>query len=167
MERETIKKILIFLKNKEGKKIPNKLFNSMPIYESINYLETYPDDEICEYNGNLNLSRKNITKLPKVLYVYGFLYLSESNIIELPNELHVIGELNLNLCQEIKKLPNTLYVRDSLMLVHSNVAELPNKLYVRGNLHIYNTPLAEKYTNDEIIEMITSKGGKIAGNIYR
>ena len=33
MKRETIKNILIFLKNKEGKELPNKLFNSMPIYE--------------------------------------------------------------------------------------------------------------------------------------
>ena len=167
MKRETIKNILIFLKNKEGKELPNKLFNSMPIYELINYLETYPDDEICEYNGNLNLSRKNITKLPKVLHVNGFLYLSESSIIELPNELYVIGELNLVGCKQIRELPNTLYVRDSLMLVHSNVKELPEGLKVGGNLHIYNTPLAEKYTNEEIREMITSKGGRLAGNVYR
>ena len=53
------------------------------------------------------------------------------------------------------------------MLIHSNVKELPEVLKVGGNLHIYNTPLAEKYTDDEIIEMITSKGGKLSGKIYR
>lgn len=165
MERETIKNILIFLKNKEGKELPQKWFTSMPIHELINYLESYPDDEMCEYNRDLNLSRKNITKLPKVLHVNGFLYLSESSIIELPNELYVIGELNLVGCKQIRELPNTLYVRDSLMLNHSNVKELPEGLKVGGNLHIYNTPLAEKYTNEEIREMI--KPGFIKGKIYR
>jgi hypothetical protein len=167
MEKEALKRILDFFVTKEGKELPQKWFSSMPIHELINYLETYPDDEVCEYNRDLSLSRKNIIKLPKVLHVNGFLNLSDSSIIELPNELYVIGELNLVLCRKIRKLPNTLYVRDSLMLVHSNVKELPEELKVGGNLHIYNTPLAEKYTNDEIIEMITSKGGKLSGKIYR
>ena len=167
MERKTIKRILDFFVTKEGKKLPRKWFRSMPIHELINYLETYPDDEACEYNGDLDLSRTNIIKLPKVLYVNGFLYLGESSTIKLPNELYVFGELNLILCEKIRELPNTLYVRDSLMLIHSNVKELPEVLKVGGNLHIYNTPLAEKYTDDEIIEMITSKGGKLSGKIYR
>ena len=65
------------------------------------------------------------------------------------------------------KLPDNLYVKESLALDGANITELPNNLYVGWNLYIYNTSLAKKYTDDEIREMITSKGGTIKARIIR
>jgi hypothetical protein len=63
-------------------------------------------------------------------------------------------------------LPSNLYVGKSLKLWGcEQLTKLPDKLYVGGYLYIENTPLAKKYTNEEIREMITSKGGTIIGKI--
>jgi hypothetical protein len=49
----------------------------------------------------------------------------------------------------------------------TNITELPNGLYIGRTLFIKETPLAEKYTDEEIREMITSKGGTLIGKIIR
>ena len=68
----------------------------------------------------------------------------------------------------ITELPDKLYVGDRLILRGcTQLSKLPDNLYVGGDLIIENTTLAEKYTNEEIIEMITSKGGQINGEIRR
>jgi hypothetical protein len=36
-----------------------------------------------------------------------------------------------------------------------------------GDIYIYDTPLAKKYTNEEIYEMIKLRGGEIKWEIYR
>jgi hypothetical protein len=54
-----------------------------------------------------------------------------------------------------------------LVLHETNITELPNNLYVDANLFIWNTPLADKYTDEEIYKIVASKGGKINGNIVR
>ena len=88
-------------------------------------------------------------------------------IKKLPDKLHVEGKLDLSGCKQLTELPDNLYVKDSLVLYGTNITELPNNLYVGRNLDIYNTSLAKKYTDDEIREMITSKGGTIKGRIIR
>jgi hypothetical protein len=87
-----------------------------------------------------------LTKLPNKLYVGEGFYLNNSNIT---------------------KLPDNLYVGDSLNIKETSIEEIPNKLYVGWNLFIQNTPLAKKYTDEEIYEMITSTGGEIVRKIIR
>jgi hypothetical protein len=148
MERETIKNILDFLNTKENKKLPKKWFDSIEKLKLIKELENHPDDIQYKYDGFLLLSRTNITKLPNNLRVEN-------------------GYLDLVDCKQLTELPNNLYVEYSLFLDKTNIEKLPDNLYVGGTLYIKNTPIAQKYSSQEIREMITSKGGTLIGNIYR
>ena len=146
MDRNTIEKILNFLDANEGKKLPKSWFDSIEKLKLIKELENHPDDIKYRYEGDLELSETNITKLP--------------------NDLYVVGSLNLWKCQELTKLPNYLYVGDHLNIEGTNIEEIPNNLYVEFDLYIENTPLAKKYTNEEIYEMIKLRGGEIKWDIY-
>ena len=164
MKRETIKNIFDFLKEKEGKQLPKKWIKIKLIHE----LENHPDGTQCIYYDHLDLSGTNITKLPNDLYVDGRLILETcKQLTELPNKLHVEDGLSLWDCNQITELPNKLHVGDDLSLCGTNITTLPDNLYVGGYLDIYNTPIAKKYSNEEIREMITSKGGILIGKISR
>jgi len=190
MERNTIEKILNFLKEKEGKGLPKKWFDSVKKFELIKELENHPDGTQYKHRGDLNLINTNIKKLPNDLYVTGDLVLYNSyqlkvlpiklhvggsldladcvHITELPDNLYFDGALDLRGCQYLTELPDNLYVKGSLGLDGTNITELPNNLYVGINLYINNTPLAKKYTNDEIREIIKiPMDDGIKGQIYR
>ena len=147
MERNTIEKILNFLEEKEGKEIPRKWFESIKRLKFINELENHPDGTQYRYEGHL------------------FLY--DSNIKKLPNDLYVDGLFDLDGCKRLTKLPDNLYVGGYFSIQETNITKLPDNLYVGNDLHIYGTPLAKKYTDEEIYEMITSKGGTLIGKIIR
>ena len=148
MERETIKNILDFLNTKENKKLPKKWFDSVEKLKLIQELENHPDGIQYKHRGSLDLNKSKITKLP--------------------NDLYVDGYLNLRYCQYLTELPNNLYVGGYLNLADcKQLTELPDNLYVGGDLGIYYTAIAQKYSSDEIREMITSKGGTLIGKIYR
>ena len=169
MERNTIENILNFLKEKEGKKIPERWFDSIEKLKLIKELENHPDDIKYRYEGDLELSHTNITKLPNDLYVRGDLILNDCKQLRgLPDNLYFDGALDLRGCQYLTELPDNLYVKGSLGLDGTNITELPNNLYVGINLYINNTPLAKKYTNDEIREIIKiPMDDGIKGQIYR
>ena len=189
MKRETIEKILNFLNEKEGKELPQKWVNLIKKIELIKELENHPDGTQYKHYYNLLLSDSNITKLPNDLYVGGFLdlrncqeltelpdklhvgsYFSLSGckqLTELPNKLFVGGFFRLDSCKKITELPDKLHVGDDLDLSGTNITTLPDNLYVGGFLDIYNTPLAKKYSNEEIYEIVASTGGKINGPIIR
>lgn len=161
MKAETIEKILNFLYEKEGKGFPQN-------WNLIKSLETHPDGSQYAYDDDLDLSGTNITKLPKDLFVDGDLYLDGCQYLtELPNELYVEHSLGLRYCNQITKLPDDLFVNGDLDLVGTNIEKLPKKLYVGVNLYINNTPLAKKYTDEEIREMIDFIDFTINGKIIR
>jgi hypothetical protein len=148
MKKETIENILNFLKEKEGKKIPKKFLDSIKKLELIKELENHPDGTQYKHNGNLELINTPITKLP--------------------NDLYVEGGLELNDCVKLTKLPDNLYVEGDLNLFNCrNITELPNKLYVEGFFIIIKTKLANKYSDEEIYEMVRLGGGEIKGDILR
>jgi hypothetical protein len=147
MERKTIEKILNFLEEKEGKELPKKWFDSIKLLKLVQELENHPDGIQYKQNANLNLIGSTIKKLPDNLYVG--------------------NNLGLMDCPRLKKLPDNLYVGYHLYLTNSNITELPNNLYVGGNLFINMTPLADKYTDEEIKNIVTSTGGIIVGRIFR
>jgi len=169
MEIETIEKIFNFLKTSEGKEIPESLLYSIKKTKLIKELENHPDGEQYRYEGDLNLNFSKITKLPNNLYVDGSLDLFDcKQLTELPIKLYVDGDLDLGNCNRLTKLPDKLYVGGSLNLTGcSELTEIPNNLYVGRSLFIDNTPLAKKYTNEQIREIVTSTGGQIIGKINR
>ena len=145
MKIETIENIFNFLKEKEDKELPNKWVNSIKKLKLIQKLETHPDGIQYRYEGDLKLIGSNITKLPNDLYVDGYLMLSY--------------------CKQLTKLSDNLHIEGNLGLNDTNIIEIPNNLYVGGALYLWNTPIAKNYTYEEIIETITSKGGRIEGQI--
>ena len=147
MNRRTIENILNFLEEKEGKELPKKWFDSIKLLKLVQELENHPDGIQYKQNTNLNLIGSTIKKLPDNLYV-GY-------------------SLGLIDCTQLKKLPDNLHVGYHLYLNAVNIKELPNNLYVGGNLFINLTPLANKYTDEEIREIVASTGGEIRGEIMR
>ena len=148
MERKTIKNILDFLKEKEGKKFPQGWFDYLKKLELIKELENHPDDIQYRYEGNLVLSSSVVKKLPNDLYVNGYFDLTD--------------------CKKIRNLPDKLYVKSSLYLEGcKELINLPYKLHVGRNLLIGDTPLANRYTDEEIKDIVTSTGGEIIGLILR
>ena len=172
MKRETIEKIFNFLNTKEGRKIPKKWADTLAKYEEkkelIRVLENHPDGAQYKYYDSIYLMNTNIKKLPNDLYVTGNLYLNDcKQLTKLPDKLYVNGSLYLSGCQQLTELPNNLYVEYSLDLNETNIEKLPNNLYVGRNLYIYNTPILNKYTDEEIYEIVASKGGTIKARIIR
>ena len=168
MKTETIKNILTFLKEKEGHELPKAWIDLIKKLKLIQELENHPDGTQYKHRGSLDLRDSTIRKLPNDLHVTGALDLRGCQYLtELPDNLYVAFYLRLWDCVKITKLPNDLYVGGNLALIHTNISEIPNNLYVGVDLFIRGTPLSNKYSNYEIREMITSKGGTLIGKIFR
>jgi len=166
MKIETIEKIFKFLEEKEGKGLPRELVKLITQPKLIKELENHPDGTQYRYKGDLDLSTTNITKLPNDLYVDGFLDLYEcEQLTKLPDNLYVGDYLSLYDWQQLRKLPDNLYVGDYLNISYTNITEFPDNLYVGFDLYIDGTPLAEKYTDEEIYKIVASTGGEIRGRI--
>jgi hypothetical protein len=168
MKAETIEKILNFLQNNEGKGLPKKWFDSIEKIKLIKELENHPDGTQYRYEGNLFLSNSNITKLPNDLYVGGDLMLFNcKQLTKLSGNLYVVRNLNLYGCDQLTKLPDNLHVDGYLSLENcKQLTELPDNLYVTREVYLENTPIAMRYTVEEIREIVASTGGELKGEIY-
>lgn len=125
----------------------------------------------------------------KEKYVHGSSWvLRDLPIKKLPNDLYINGYLDLINLEELTNLPDKLIVKRSLTIKNlpitsiSNELEvgsdltiinckhlirLPDGLYVEGDLQISNCPQFDKYTNDELREMIKSTNGEVVGEIIK
>ena len=124
MKKETLKNIMHFLEEKEGKKsFLWKLINDEP----------FTEDEL-NIKGGLDLSETVITSLPNGLKIGGYLKLLDCpNLISLPEDLKVGGDLFLYECK--------------------NLTSLPKGLQVGLKLYTGKTPLTN-YSDKELREMI-------------
>ena len=102
MEKEALKRILVFLEEKEEHKVPFiwKLINDIPITE-----------KDLDFEGDLILTYSDIESLPEGLNVRGDLDLFGSKLASLPEGLKVRGYLDLRY-SSIESLPKGLKVRD-------------------------------------------------------
>jgi len=100
----------------------------------------------------------------KDLIVKDNLYLSDAKITQLPDNLQVEGYLNLY-NTKITQLPNNLQVEGYLALENTKITQLPDNLKVGGTLWLVATPIAKKYSKDQIRQMIKDKGGYLKGGI--
>ena len=159
MEKETLKRIFDFLEKEENKNAPVlwKLINNKLLTK-----------EQLTIKGHLRLARTNITSLPKGLNVLGYLDLIGcENLKSIQEGLYVREDLYLGGCINFESLPNNSFVGGNLHLEYcKNLSSLPNGLKVEGGLFIHDTPLAKKYTNDEIRDMV-KPDGYIIGQILR
>jgi len=111
-------------------------------------------------NGGLYLSDTPITKLSDTLKVSGDLYLNGTPITKLPDNLTINRDLYLNRTL-ITKLPNNLTVRGTLELSNTPITFLPNNLTIGGDLSLSDTPISEKYTKEQLTQMLPGVKGKI------
>ena len=153
-------KFFQFLEAKEGKNAPLRVKLLNP-----DMFKITKDD--LNVKGNLDLYRTNIKALPKDLKVGGHLILTYCTSLEsLTNNLQVVWDLSLSGCTSLESLPNNLQVGGDLYLVDcTSLKSLPEDLQVGDDLYLENTPLAEMYSVDEIIDMIEAKGGYVNGHI--
>ena len=122
-----------FLKEKKGREFPF-------IFKLIHNPEMLKPEEF-NVDGDLYLYGTPITSLPEGLSVGGNLYLGGTQITSLPNDLKVYGDLSL---------------------AYAQITSLPEGLSVGGDLSLRFTPIAEKYTKDNIKKMCPG----IKGDIY-
>jgi hypothetical protein len=150
-----------FLEDKVGRKIPF-------IVKLIHYPQSLSQEELL-IPGHLNLERTKATSLPNNLKVKGSLILSKSSITSLPDNLEVgggdFGGLLLNQTK-ITSLPDNLKVNGSLYLDDSKINSIPNNLQVTGTITFPRTPLSDKYTAEQLRQIIKDKGGFVKGPIY-
>jgi hypothetical protein len=113
--------------------------------------------------GDLSLRGTPLEFLPESLtHVGGILYLSNSKIKKLPDNLRKIND-SLYLSETlIEFLPENLIVGGHLILSYSKIKKLPDNLKIYGDLFLYTTPLSEKYSRDEIKNMIKYINGGIS-----
>jgi len=61
----------------------------------------------------------------------------------------------------IESLPDNLTVRGNLELSNTPISSLPNNLTVEGSLYIISTPISEKYTKEQLKQMLPGIKGMI------
>jgi len=110
-----------------------------PIVEKAEYedwrVRMYIEDQHSQ--GDLNLDRSNLTKLPDNLTINGDLNLNCcSSLQSLPNGLEVKGFLNLYGCGKIKQLPVDIKVGEGMDLRGCGIEQLPTNLTINGDLFI-------------------------------
>jgi hypothetical protein len=134
------------------------------IYNLFKFIESkYP-----EYKTPLKViyTFKIINKIPftkEELNVKKDLFLNFSEIEKLPEGLTVGENLNLIGCTSLKSLPKGLEVGRDLYLGRCiNLQALPEGLIVGRDVILIDTPIAEKYTVEQIREMCPG----IKGDIY-
>ena len=110
--------------------------------------------------GNLKLWKTPIESLGNLISVEGNLLLRGSKIKSLGNLTHVSGVLDLSK-SDIKSLGNLTSVGGELDLSNSDIKSLGNLTHVGGHLDLENTPISEKYSEEEIRQMVN-----IGGHIY-
>ena len=110
-------------------------------------------------DGSLDLENSSIESLGNLTSVGGDLDLLNTSIESLGNLTSVGGYLDLRY-SPIESLGNLQSVGGSLYLAKTPIESLENLESVGGGLDLRDTPLSEKYTEDQIKQMV-NVGGSI------
>ena len=112
---------------------------------------------LISVDGNLDLYNSNIKSLGNLTSVGGDLNLRASRIMSLGNLTSVGGELQLG-ATDIKSLGNLTYVGGDLNIEWSDIESFGKLKLVGKSLFIWNTQIYQKYSNEEIHDMIDIGG---------
>jgi hypothetical protein len=137
----------------------------------LEYVGGYLDlrDTKIEILGNLNyvggwldLRGTNIETLGNLVRVGGDMDLEScQNLESLGNLKSVAGYFNLRLCKNLQSLGDLKHVGSWLDLGGTRIETLGNLKYVGSHLFLRYTPLSEKYTKEEIRNMV-----EVVGKVY-
>jgi hypothetical protein len=110
------------------------------------------------FNNNWNLLQKFLELKGNPPYtIGGDLNLNDLPIKSLGNLISVGGNLNLEYTP-IKSLGNLTSVGGDLNLNDTPIESLGNLISVGDDLYLWDTPLSEKYTEEEIRQMVDVGG---------
>jgi len=107
--------------------------------------------------GDLDLRKTPIESLGNLTSVGGNLNLYQTQIESLGNLQSVGGDLDLYQTQ-IESLGNLQSVGGFLDLQGTYIESLGNLQSVGGDLYLYETPISEKYSEEEIRQMVNVEG---------
>lgn len=136
----------------------------VPFIAKLIYEPNSLSKEDLQINGHLELGAFDIKSLPDNMFVSGFLDLKRSKMTSLPNNLHVKNGIGLQQ-SKIESLGDNLRSDGTIFCDGSKLSSIPNNLYIGGDFHVWNTPLANKYSAEQIRKMIEDKGGQVLGKI--
>ena len=111
-----------------------------------------------EVGGGLWAAYSELEHIPDNFTVSKSLLVSGSKITYLPKGLRVGESIRASSCN-LKYLSDDIRTTN-LFIYNTHVEEIPNSLMVE-NFDCHNTPLAKKYTEKQIRDMIFSKGGMV------
>jgi len=178
IKKKTVYNFFKFLEDKRGEKMPFK-------YKFYHFPQKVDKEEVRKKVGDLKFKLLyEPNKLTEEdLHVKGDLLLRDLPITELPNNLIVDGDLTI-ISTKIKKLPDDIkvgldlfvshtpleHLPDNLQTIllgcnHTNIKDVPLNLRVEQSFYCIGTPLAEKYTEEEIKKMIEDKGGYVKNRV--
>lgn len=105
--------------------------------------------------GDLEFTESPITSLPVGLKVGGNLSLLECpNLTYLPENLTVDGILDLSGSNNLKALPKGLSVGRSVWADNTSIESISPDIQVGGVLYLHYTPIAERYTPQQLKKML-------------
>jgi hypothetical protein len=146
------------------KKLPDNLTVIGFLRIESDTIESLPEN--LTVTESLIIVNTPITRLPSTLNVHNNIVIEGGILQTLPDNLKTNGSLLLKNVP-LKQLPDNLEVNGSLGIDECPVEDIPKGLKIRGSVFgIRNTPLAQKYTKDEIMKMIIDRGGSYSGKIY-
>jgi hypothetical protein len=109
-----------------------------------------------------------IKKLPNELYINGYLdVINLRELTKISDKLITTRSLTLNNLN-ITSIADNLEVGGDLTIIRcKDLIKLPDGLFVDGDLQIIGCPQFEKYTDDDLREMIESTSGQVNGKIIK
>jgi len=117
-------------------------------------------ENLQSVGGYLDLSEcGELTSLGNLRSVGGYLDLLECKELTSLGSLQSVGDyLDLSECEELTSLGNLQSVGGDLYLEEAQITSLGNLKSVGGDLNLYGTPISEKYSEEEIRQMVDVKG---------
>jgi hypothetical protein len=141
----------------------NDLYIDGDLNFSSKKLTTLPDN--LTVTGNMNITGTSITKLGNSLTVGKHLSVYNNPLLEsIPLNLKVKGQISF-VKSKITEIPDNFRCNNTFIVSGTGLNKIPNNLYVNGDFILYDTPIAQQYTADEIKKLIKSLGGYIKGKI--
>jgi hypothetical protein len=133
-------------------RIPSLKFFNDDWFQLQEFLETKGNPPYS-IGGNLDLRKTPIESLGNLTSVGGNLYLRNTPIESLGNLQSVGGDLDLY-NTPIESLGYLQFVGNRLYMPGTKIDSLGNLKSVGGDLYLYETPISEKYSEEEIRQMV-------------
>lgn len=115
----------------------------------------YPDYSL---GGFLNLTEKKVESIGNCISIEESLYLMQSKPIKTLGKLKYVGIVCDLFESSVESLGDLEYVGSFLDIRHTKIESIGNLTYIGTDFYVAGTPLAKKYTKEEIRDRIKIKG---------